>query len=210
MTNILIADDHTIVRLGITIIIRDMLPKVYISDVDNFDLALKEMAKRHYDLIILDINIPGGDNLQMIDVLRLRQPKIKILIFSAYDEELYALRYLQAGADGYLVKHSSEHEIKTALQQILNNEKYLSSNIRQQLANGNVKTRPAGNPLLALSNRETEVMQLLIKGSSVADISKTLHLQLSTVSTYKTRIFAKLEVSNIIELADTVRMYSSN
>lgn len=210
MTNILIADDHTIVRLGITILIRDMLPKVYIRDVDNFDLALKEMAKRHYDLIILDINIPGGDNLQMIDVLRLRQPKIKILIFSAYDEELYALRYLQAGADGYLVKHSSEHEIKTALQQILNNEKYLSSNIRQQLVNGSVKARPTGNPLMALSNRETEVMQLLIKGSSVADISKTLHLQLSTVSTYKTRIFAKLEVNNIIELADTVRMYSSN
>ena len=210
MTNILIADDHTIVRLGITILIRDMLPKVYIRDVDNFDLALKEMAKRHYDLIVLDINIPGGDNLQMIDVLRLRQPKIKILIFSAYDEELYALRYLQAGADGYLVKHSSEHEIKTALQQILNNEKYLSSNIRQHLVNGGIKARNPSNPLHALSNRETEVMQLLIKGSSVADISKTLHLQLSTVSTYKTRIFAKLEVNNIIELADTVRMYSSN
>lgn len=208
MPNILIADDHTIVRYGATLIIKEMFPGGQVSEAMSFTQALKILDSQPFDLLILDINIPGGNNLQMIDVLRLHQPKIKILIFSAYDEQLFALRYLQAGVDGYLVKHSPEDELKTAIRTVLNNEKYISPTVKQHLLNGlSTRSNIARNPLHALSNRELEVMQLLVKGSSVADIGTVLSLQISTVSTYKARIFEKLEVGNVIELAEKVRLY---
>lgn len=208
MPNILIADDHAIVRYGTTLIIKDLMPGVHVSEAENFSQVLKSLNQQRFDLLILDINIPGGNNLQMVDVVRLHQPQIRILIFSGYDEQLFALRYLQAGVDGYLVKHSPEDELKTAIRTILNNEKYISSTVRQHLLNGlNTKSDISRNPLQSLSNREMEVMQLLIKGSSVADIGSMLSLQISTVSTYKARIFDKLDVANIIDLAEKVRLY---
>ncbi len=210
MPNILIADDHTIVRYGATLIIKELLPGGQVSEAVNFNQALKLLDSQSFDLLILDINIPGGNNLQMIDVIRLHQPNIKILIFSGYDEQLFALRYLQAGVDGYLVKNSPEDELKTAIRTVLNNEKYLSPTVKQHLLNGlTAKSNMSRNPLHALSNRELEVMQLLIKGSSVADIGTVLSLQISTVSTYKARIFEKLEVGNVIELAEKVRLYGN-
>lgn len=211
MPNILIADDHTIVRYGTTLIIKELFPGGLVSEAVNFNQALKLMDSQPFDLLILDINIPGGNNLQMIDVVRLHQPRIKILIFSGYDEQLFALRYLQAGVDGYLVKHSPEDELKIALRTVLNNEKYISPTVKQHLLNGlSTRNNIAKNPLHSLSNRELEVMQLLIKGSSVADIGTVLSLQISTVSTYKARIFEKLEVGNVIELAEKVRLYGNN
>lgn len=208
MPNILVADDHAIVRYGTTLIIKEMLPGVRVREAENFHQTLKLLDSQPFDLLVLDINIPGGNNLQMIDVIRLHQPRIKILIFSAYDEQLFALRYFQAGVDGYLVKHSPEEELKSAIRMVLNQEKYISPTVKQHLLNGLVaRQHTPGNPLQALSNRETEVMQLLVKGSGVAEISSALSLQVSTVSTYKSRIFEKLEVSNVIELAEKVKLY---
>lgn len=208
MPNILIADDHTIVRYGAALIIKELLPGGQVTEAENFNQALKLLDSQSFDLLILDINIPGGNNLQMIDVIRLHQPRIKILIFSAYDEQLFALRYLQAGVDGYLVKHSPEDELKTAIRTVLNNEKYISPTVKQHLLNGlTTRNNIPQNPLHTLSNRELEVMQLLIKGSSVAEIGTVLSLQISTVSTYKARIFEKLEVANVIELAEKVKLY---
>jgi DNA-binding NarL/FixJ family response regulator len=124
-------------------------------------------------------------------------------MFTAYDEHIFASRYLQAGADGYLVKDSPEEEISKAIRAVLNNELYVSDSIKQdflyRLAG---RKNSEGNVLQQLSNRETEVMQLLIKGNSTADICKLLNLQASTVSTYKTRIFEKLGIKNIVELIE--------
>lgn len=209
MPNILIADDHTIVRYGTTLIIKDLMAGVQVSEAENFTQTLKLLDSKTFDLLILDINIPGGNNLQMIDVIRLHQPRIRILIFSGYDEQLFALRYLQAGADGYVVKNSEEQELRTAIQTVLNNEKYISPTVKQHLLNGLASRSGNGaNPLQQLSNREMEVMQLLIKGTSVADIGVQLSLQTSTVSTYKARIFDKLDVANVIELAEKVKLFS--
>ncbi|WEK33923.1 MAG: response regulator transcription factor [Candidatus Pseudobacter hemicellulosilyticus] len=210
MPNILIADDHTIVRYGTALIIKDLIAGVYVAEAGTFAQTLKILDSKTFDLLILDINIPGGNNLQMLDVIRLHQPQIRILIFSGYDEQLFALRYMQAGADGYVVKHSGEQELRTAIRGVLNNEKYISPTVKQHLLNSlsSKSGNGSGNPLQLLSNREMEVMQLLIKGSSVADIGVHLSLQISTVSTYKSRIFEKLEVANVIELAEKVRLFS--
>ena len=210
MYQILIADDHSIVRYGTALVVKEILPAGTISEARNFDELLKLIDTQTFDLLVLDINIPGGNYLQMIDVIRLRQPAVKILVFSGYDEQLYALRYLQAGADGYVVKQAPEGELKTAIQTILNNDKYISPAIKQNLINGlNAPKTGSGNPLNSLSNREMEVMQQLIKGASIAEISQTLSLQISTVSTYKTRIFEKLEVNNVVALVEKVKLYDS-
>ena len=210
MKTILIADDHTIVRLGVTHIVSTLSIPVSIKEAETFDQVITLLDQQPYDLLILDINIPGGNSLQMIDAVKLRQPKIKILIFSGYDEQLFAINYMQAGADGYLVKYSPEDEIRTAIQTVLNQQKYMSAATREQMLNMlNTQKEPAQNPLSTLSGREIEVMNLLTKGIPVAKIAEMLHLQVTTVSTYKTRVFEKLGISNIVELLEKVKMYST-
>lgn len=211
--HILIADDHAIVRHGTMLFINEWLPGARISEADNFNKVVKILGELSIDLLILDINIPGGNNIQMIDVARLKQPGIRILIFTAYDEQLYALRYLQAGANGYLHKLASEEQIKKAIETVLNDEQYMSRDVKDALLRmvmTNGKKNAQTNPLQTLSNREIEVARFLVQGLSLMEISKALHLQISTVSTYKNRIFEKLEINNLIELVEKVRLYDSS
>ena len=176
----------------------------------TFDEVIVYLETKSFDLLILDINIPGGNNLQMIDAVRLRQPGIRILMFSGYDEQLFAINYIQAGADGYLVKYSPEEEIRSAIGAVLNGQKYMSAATKEQLINMlHSQREPSQNPLSILSGREIEVMYLLTKGIPVARIADMLNLQVTTVSTYKTRIFEKLQISNIVELLEKVKMYST-
>lgn len=203
------ADDHAIVRFGTISLIRDLFDEVTVVEAANFDDSLRMVEDRHFDLLILDINIPGGNSFQMIDVLRLRQPGLKILIFTAYDEHMYGFRYLQAGADGFLMKNSNEDEIKYAIRSVLGGEKYFGPSVKAYLLDKmNQKKQEVANPLLTLSNRETEVVRLLIQGNGIAEIARLLHLQISTVSTYKVRIFQKLNVRNIVELVERFNLYS--
>lgn len=208
--NVLIADDHAIVRYGTGLLVKELLPNGNVHEAANFQQMLELLEQNRFDLLILDVNIPGGNNLQMIDVIRLRQPNVKILVFSGYSEQMFAIRYLQAGANGYLMKDSARTELKTAIQTVLNNEIYTSTEIKQQLLSSiTEKKQTASNPLHSLSDREAEVMQQLIKGSSTAAIAKALNLQISTVSTYKARVFEKLGVNNIVDLVEKVRLYTN-
>jgi DNA-binding NarL/FixJ family response regulator len=205
MPDILIAEDYSIVRVGTMILIREIYPDARIVEAETFEEVLKELTTATFDLLLLDIHIPGGDNLQMIEAVHLRQPGVPILIFSSYEEHMYALRYMQAGAKGYLQKRSAPEEIKKAIQKVINNEKYMSNEVQQLLVNQALYA-DTGDGTKSLSNREMEVMQLLIKGATTSEIKISLNLQDSTVSTYKSRIFEKLQVSNVIELAEKVRL----
>lgn len=193
--------------------INEWLPGACISEADNFNKVVKMLAENSFDLLILDINIPGGNNLQMIDVARLKQPGIRVLIFTAYDEQLYAIRYLQAGANGYLHKLASEEQIKKAIETVLNDEQYMSREVKDvllQMVMTNGKKNTPSNPLHSLSNREIEVARFLVQGFSLIEISRALHLQLSTVSTYKNRIFEKLKISNLVELVEKIKLYDNS
>jgi two-component system invasion response regulator UvrY len=211
MTKILVADDHAIVRYGTMQLIKQSFPSFTVSDADSLDEVIRQLNEDIFDLLILDINIPGGNSLQMLDVVRLRQPSIKILIFSGYEEQLYAVRYLQSGADGYLHKNSPESELEKAVKLILNNEKYISNLVKEHLINGSNENMPylGKNPLKNLSNREMEVLQSLMVGTSLAEIGLKLNLGISTVSTYKQRIFEKLNISNIVQLIEKVQIYNT-
>ncbi|WPQ60724.1 response regulator transcription factor [Chitinophaga sancti] len=208
MPNILVVDDQEVVRYGTTLILQKSIEDVHVSEAGSFEETLKILSSKPFDLVILDIDMPGGNNHQMLDVIRLRHPEIKILIFSSYDEQIFGWRYLEAGADGFLSKKMGIEEIKNATKSLLRDEKYLSPALKQTLLNNITRKKNNINPLDRLSNRESNIMQLLIKGLSVADIAEKLSLQVSTVSTYKKRICEKLQVSNIVEMIEKVQLYS--
>jgi len=186
--------------------IKDLMPWVEVSQVGTFNEALECINKGKVDLVILDINLPGGNNIQMVDSLKAIQTDIKIIIFSSYDEKIYAARYLKAGAKGYLNKETSNKEIKKAIQSVLSGGVYMSDVVKDLMLYGVLNIESSQNPLGALSNREIEVAQLLITGQSVTQISTTLNLKLSTISTYKNRIFEKLNVNNIVQLLEKFKV----
>ena len=207
--HILIADDHGVVRYGIMLLVKDLFPHTEITQVGTFGDALRTVENKLVDLVILDINIPGGNNIQMLEMLAQKQKGIKVLVFSAYDENLYAVRYLQAGAKGYLHKQNSDQEIKFAINTVLSRGKYMSQDVKDILINNSLNNNNEGNPIKILSNREFEVAQMLISGYGITEISNLLALQMSTVSTYKNRIFEKMSVDNIVQLIDKFRFWNT-
>jgi len=206
---ILIADDHSVVRQGVSLILRDYFTGMEVTQAETFDSTLEMLKRESFSLMLLDINLPGGNSITMIGDVRAIQEKVKILVFSAYDEDQYALRYIQAGADGYVNKLSSEDKIIEAVKTILAGEKYVSYTLKKLLAqHPDVKLND--NPFYLLSNREMEIMLLLVNGEGNLEIANKLDIKMSTVSTYKSRIFEKLGVNNVVTLAEKFRLHSTN
>jgi DNA-binding NarL/FixJ family response regulator len=208
MKKILIVEDHAIVRMGIDFLMADLFQPVDVHQASNFIIALELVQKNVFDLIILDINIPGGENSRMISKIRLVQPAVRVLVFSGLEEEMYALHYMQAGANGFLSKGASEDEYKTAILSVINNDKYISDKVQQQMMKNILDNKfLSANPLEDLSRRELEVMHLLAQGKWTKEIATALNLKETTISTYKARIFEKLEVGNIIEMFKKLELY---
>lgn len=211
MYRILLADDHGIVRLGTSIAIGEILANSNITQSADFNEMVSHLKTNSFDLLLLDINMPGGNNIKMIEEALHIQPGLKILVYSSYDESLYALRYLQVGAAGYLSKNSTKSELQDAVLAILKKGRYMSPAIQEAylktITNG--KTDPQDkNPIKKLSNREVDVAKYLARGMGVMEVSKTLKLSTSAVSTYKTRVFEKMQVDNLIDFIDKFRLYS--
>ncbi|NIJ55055.1 response regulator [Dyadobacter arcticus] len=208
MKTILLVEDHSIVSMGVKLLIEDFLPSVNIIEAGSFNETLKHLQSRFFDLVVLDIKIPGGEGSKMIDKIKAIQSKVKILVFSSQDEELYALHYYKAGASGYLPKDSSNDELEKAITSVLNGGTYISSVVQSQLINSTMLERESKeSPIETLSNRELEIMDMLLVGRWTKDIAIDLNIKESTVSTYKGRIFEKLDVTNILELFKKVEIY---
>lgn len=213
MTGILITDDHDIVRLGTSIVIKETIPDAVIHQAIDFKETLKLLHEKKFDMLLLDINMPGGNNIKMVQEVLKIQPDLKILVFSSYEENIYALRYLQAGASGYVHKNSSKEELKNAIKSVLKKGRYMSpevSNLYLDRLTEGKSSQLNANPLNRLSNREMDVAKLLINGLSIAEVSKEMNLKNSTISTYKTRIFEKLQVDNLRDLIEKFRLYDDN
>lgn len=206
--NILIIEDHPLIRMGLGHLISDTDPKANVTQADSFPLGLSMLDKEKFDLLILDIDIPGGENIRMMELVRQRQPDIIILIHSGYDEQVYALPYMQAGADGFLSKQASHDEFQAAYKALVNRGKYVSYRIQQTLLNnlGDNNSKKLKNPIMTLSPREMLVMQLLTEGKWTKEIASILKVKENTISTYKRRIFDKLDVSDEIELSKKVSL----
>lgn len=195
--NVLIVEDHPLFIIGTTLTIRDISPEAIIATATTFPDALILLEKDKFDIVILDIDLPGGENLKMMDMIRKIAPQVSILIHSAFDEHLYAMPYLQAGADGFVSKKATPDEFKNAVNTIMNGKKYLSYEIQQTLLTNIGEPKPTSQ----LTPSELQVMQLLIEGKWTKEIAHLLNLKQNTISTYKRRIFDKLNVRDSIELA---------
>ncbi len=203
---ILLVDDHLVVKAGVSIILNNEIDKLLISYSKDYFETLKLVKSNKYDLIVLDINIPGGKNTMMIAEIKEFLPEVKILMLSAYEEESYALRYIHAGADGYLNKLSGEDKIVEAVKSIMTTGKYLTAAIINKLTENHRNNEPI-NPFDKLSTREIEIARLLIKGDGNLEISNNLGIKMSTVSTYKNRIFEKLKLNNLVELIEQYNLH---
>jgi two-component system invasion response regulator UvrY len=205
--NFLIVEDHPSIRTSVKIMLSSIVPGSKFTEKSNFLDALGYLKSNTCDFIILDIGIPGGNHIGMIDKLRKLQADVPILIFSGCDESLYALPYISAGANGYISKTSTESEFRDAILCVLNHRKFLSNNIQQQIIStlGN-QGQTDYNPILRLSNRETDIMTLILNGHSSKEIGVITDLKMSTISTVKLNIFEKMKVSNVIDLYKKVEL----
>lgn len=207
MIKILLIEDHFLVRMSQKIVLNELYRETTISEADSFEAGIAHLRASPFDLVILDIDIPGGKGRVMIERIRQIQPGTIILMCSAADEQTNALEYITSGANGYLSKSAEKEEIVHAITTVMKNKRYVSLAVQERLLEAVSKNNRSGKRLKTangLSIREKEVMDMLIKGQWVKEIASSLNIRANTVSTYKARIFEKLGVSSVIELAQKV------
>jgi len=199
MIRILIADDHTIVRKGLKQIIAETSDMVVADEAKNGQEVLEKVWKNRYDVVVLDISMPGRSGLDILKELKNQRPKLPVLVLSMHPEEHYAARVLRVGASGYLTKESAAEELIAAIRKVSQGRKYVSSSLAEILAFD--LERDAEKPLhKTLSNREYEVMCMIASGKTVKEIGEELSLSVKTISTYRARILEKMEMKTNAEL----------
>lgn len=190
MKRIILADDHSFIRLGLIQILKDEYPSVEIIEVNDGESLIKEITLHDFDMVISDLDMPGRNGLQALEQIKLIKPGLPVLILSIYPEDLYAIRALKAGASGYLNKNAAPYELITAVQRILMGRKYITAEVAEKIL-GQKKDK---KPHELLSNREFEIFKLLALGKTVTQIAESLSIALTTVSTHRSRIMEKLDL----------------
>ena len=208
MNRILLADDHEVMRAGLKVFISGIIPFPVIDEAWDGDSVIEKVKEHDYQLIILDVNMPATDSFAIITNILGIKPGAKILMFSMNPEDLYAKRYLQLGARGYVAKTASSAELEDAINAVFNNKRYISPDLKQRLAEDAVGNKADINPFQKLSPREFDIALQLIKGESTAAISETLNLKPSTIATFKARIFQKLNCKNVIDVSRLAKIYN--
>lgn len=199
MIKIILADDHCLVRTGLRRLLEDVDGYTVIAEANNGIDAIEHVKNLKPDVAILDINMPNLNGIETTKILRRDHPQIKIVILSMHSDELFPQKLIKAGANAYLTKDSGIDEISHAINEVMASRNYICSEVAQKLALVNTGV-DKGSPFKTLSERELEVLSLMIKGLKVADISDQLCLSPKTVSTYRYRLLDKLAVKNDIEL----------
>ena len=199
MIKIIIAEKHQIIREGLKLILKEEPDFEIVEEAQTIVQVKEEIGKIPCDILMLDIDMAGNNSLTLINELKSIQPKLPILALSIQPADKRTLRLLKSGIAGYLCKDSASKELATALRRIHQNGRYLSVALSEQLA-FNIIPEKKIKPHEQLSTREMETMYLLVSGKRVKDIAEELALSISTVFTYRCRIFEKLDINNNIEL----------
>jgi two-component system, NarL family, invasion response regulator UvrY len=205
MKKFLLIDDHGIVRSGLKLILSGLFKPCEIDEAENGQTALEKLNEHTYDLVILDIRMPDTNTLQLMEQLKVAFPDLKVIIFSMNSESIYAIRFLKAGARGFVNKDAPLEDVIKAINLVLNNKKYISDTVMEQLAEFGISQEE--NLFNHLSPREFEIAYLLAKGERISTIAHSLNLQVSTVGTHKSRIFDKLKITKLMELKELATMY---
>jgi len=199
MLRILVADDHEIVRKGLMKVLAETLRPVTIDEARNGQEALNKIGKSDYDLVVLDIKMPGKSGLEVLKEIKRHRPKIPVVILSMHPEEQFAIRAIRAGASGYLTKESAGEELVLAIRKALQGEKYISGSLAQILAS-ELDSDPDKPLHESLSDREYQVMCLIASGKAVGTIAGELCLSVKTISSYRALVLRKMRLKDNAEI----------
>ncbi len=199
MTHILVVDDHAVVRQGVRQILSEQFQDAVIGEAASASEMMGQLRVRHWDVVVLDVGMPGKSGLDALKDLKHASPKLPVLVLSAYPEDQLARRMLKAGAAGYLNKDSAPNELVRALRKILAGGKFVSTEVAELLAS-NLDDNFEKPLHEQLSDREYQVMCLIAVGKSLKDIADDLCVGISTINTYRARILEKMQLRNNTEL----------
>lgn len=199
MIKVLIVDDHKLVRDGLKQILAETDDIAVIDEAGDGDEAIRKIRKKPFDVVLLDINLPKTDGLNVLKLVKQEYPELIVLMLSMYPEEQYAVRALKSGASGYLTKDSASEELIAAIRKVALGGKYVTLSLAEKLAFylDEDQDTPSHE---TLSDREYQIMQMIARGNSVGEIAKELHLSVKTISTYRSRVLSKLQLKKNAEI----------
>jgi two-component system, NarL family, invasion response regulator UvrY len=200
MTRILIVDDHAIVRRGLRNLLESELPGSELGEAPDSREAIAMLMARPWELLLLDINMPGRNGLEVLEEVRRLRPSIPVLILSAYAEEEFALKAFELGAVGYLNKQTAFDELLAAVRRVLSGGRYVTASLAERLA-ARLGGAIQADPHEVLSSRELQVLRLIAIGRTLKEIAAELGVSEKTVATYRARISEKMSLSTKVELA---------
>jgi len=196
---VLVADDHAIIRDGLKKIIADTDDLIVAGEAGNGNAVLEKVRERDWNLVVLDLSMPGRNGLELIKLIRAERPKLPILIFSMHQEEQYAVRAIHAGASGYLSKEGDSELILPAMRKVAAGGVFISQKVAELLATD--ASRHTDNPPhTLLTDREYEIFSSIVRGTSLTEIAEKLSLSIKTISTHKSHILAKLSLTSNVDL----------
>jgi DNA-binding NarL/FixJ family response regulator len=196
---ILVVDDHAVVRRGVRELLTEAFPDCEVVEAASGEDAVREVADRAWDLVVLDLAMPGRGGLDALKEIQAARPQLPVLVLSAHAEDQYAIRALRAGARGYVTKHSAPEEIVLAVRKTMAGTPYVSASLAEHLA-ALLARAPERPPHETLSDREMQVFRMLATGKSVKEIGAELALSDKTISTYRARVLEKMNLRSNAEL----------
>ena len=199
MIRIVVADDHAIVREGLKQLLTASSDLEVVGEARDGHEVIQRVRELEFDLLLLDMSMPGKSGIELIKHVRAEKPRLRILILTMHEEQQYAVRAIRAGAAGYLTKESASAQLVTAIRKVAGGGAYISSEVAEQLA---LRAMPdaQGPPHAALSDREFQVFRLIAEGKSVSDIAQRLSLSAKTVSTHKANLMQKMNLDTTGDL----------
>lgn len=203
MKRIIIADDHEIVRAGLKQIIADDPELLVEGEAGDGQELLEILRKKKFDIVLLDMKMPGRSGLEILKQLKLEHPSLPVLILSMHPEEQYAVRTIKAGASGYITKETAPDKLIEAIRRVCGGGKYISASLAEKLADSIADSR-SKPPHEYLTDREFQVMCMIASGKTITEIARELFLSVKTISTYRQRILEKMNMKNNAELTHYV------
>jgi len=195
MRNILLIDDHAVVRKGLRAILEEEFSDINVAEADTGHDGIRQIRERLPEAVVLDIGLPDMNGMEVLKRIKLDWPTLPVLILSVYGEDQYGVRMMRAGASGYLGKSSAPEHLVKALKRVIDGRRYISPELAERLA-FNLMRSPEAHSVESLSDREYQVFRMLAAGKTVTEISKELHLSVKTISTHRQHILSKMDMHN--------------